>query len=118
MVLGVETIAGQEQRKAKVNSWGTLRSELVGAKQAVAALRVENEALKKIVEEEKSRLKEVWEVNCEFLAEHDQLKILRLSALSGSCGHVGKAEVYRQETQGLIRNSRFLGSALLLRWYQ
>ena len=99
----------------KVNSWGTLRSELVGAKQAVAALRVENEALKKIVEEEKSRLKEVWEVDCEFLAEHDQLKIL---TLSGSCGHVGKAEVYRQETQGLIRNSRFLGSALLLRWYQ
>ena len=90
----------------------------MGANQAVAALKVENEALKKMVEEEKSRLKEVWQVNCECLAEHDEViaakddKIEHLKRKLWACG------VYRQETQGLIRNSRFLGSALLLRWYQ
>ena len=34
----------------------------MGANQAVAAMKVENEAPKKMVEEEKSRLKEVWQV--------------------------------------------------------
>ena len=87
---GEDSRSGAEEGEGE--QLGTLRRELVGANQAVAALKVENEALKKTVEEEKARLKEVWQVNCECLAEHDEViaakdaEIERLKRKLWACG--------------------------------